>query len=164
MAHDRESGFREKAVLVLGCGNRLFGDDGFGPEAIRYFLGHFEVPEDAALVDAGTGVRTILFDVAVGGAAARKIIIVDAVDAGRKPGEVFLLDVSEIPHRKIDDFSMHQIPTSNLLRELKELRRLDVKVICAQVERIPESVSPGLTETLRGSLPLACEKIREEIG
>ena len=141
----------------------LFGDDGFGPAVVDYFRDHFAAPEDASLIDAGIGVRNILFDVAIGEGVTRKIVIVDAVDAGRAPGEIFSLDVSEIPEKKIDDFSMHQIPTSNLLREIKELRRVEVHIVCAQVESIPESVRPGLSEALVRALPLACEKILEEI-
>ncbi len=158
-----EAGIFDKRILVLGCGNVLFGDDGFGPAVVEYFREHFPIPEDALLIDAGIGVRNILFDVAIGEGKTRKVVIVDAVDAGREPGEIFSLDVSEIPARKIDDFSMHQIPTSNLLREIEELRRVEVRVICAQVESIPESVRPGLTETLARALPVACGKILEEI-
>ncbi len=158
-----ETGLLDRRVLVLGCGNVLFGDDGFGPTAVRYFLDHFTAPEGASVIDAGIGVRNILFDVAIGDCGTRKIVIIDAVDAGREPGEIFSLDVSEIPVKKIDDFSMHQIPTSNLLREIQELRRVEVRVICAQVESIPESVRPGLSERLARALPLACERILEEI-
>ncbi len=158
-----EAGFLDKRVLVLGCGNPLFGDDGFGPAAVDYFREHFDAPGDVMLIDAGIGVRNILFDVAIGEGKTRKIVIVDAVDAGRVPGEVFSLDVSDIPAKKIDDFSMHQVPTSNLLREIQELRRVEVRVICAQVESIPESVRPGLSETLARAVPLACERILEEI-
>ncbi|NIO16821.1 MAG: hydrogenase maturation protease [Deltaproteobacteria bacterium] len=152
----------QKPVLVLGCGNRLFGDDGFGPAVIEYLTDNYVVPEHVATVDAGTGVRNILFDISLGEERVKRIIIVDAIDAGREPGEIFELDISEIPRKKIDDFSMHQLPTSNLLRELKELRSIDVRIISAQVEDIPDSVRPGLSETLLRSLPAACEKILEE--
>jgi coenzyme F420 hydrogenase subunit delta len=152
----------KKPVLVLGCGNRLFGDDGFGPAVIEYFTDNYVVPENVATVDAGTGVRNILFDISLSEERVKRIIIVDAVDAGREPGEIFELDISDIPKKKIDDFSMHQLPTSNLLRELKELRSVDVKIISVQVEDIPDSVRPGLSETLLRSLPAVCEKILKE--
>ena len=89
----------------------------------------------------------------------KRIIIVDAVDIGRQPGEIFELDVSELTEIKIDDFSMHQLPTSNLLRELKDFCGVDVKIISAQVQYIPEEVSPGLSEVIKDSIPIACEKI-----
>lgn len=151
-----------KSVLVLGCGNRLFGDDGFGPAAVQYLNEHYSLPDDVAAIDTGISVRNILFDIALSEKRPKKIIIVDAVDVGKNPGEAFELDVSQIPLKKIDDFSMHQLPTSNLLLELKDLCLVDVKVICVQVEEIPDSVRPGVSETLLRSLPAVCEKILRE--
>ena len=46
-----------KHVLILGCGNILFGDDGFGPAVCEYLKTHFEIPEDIGAEDCGTGVR-----------------------------------------------------------------------------------------------------------
>ncbi len=89
----------------------------------------------------------------------KKILIIDAVDVGRSPGEIFELDISDIPENKIDDFSMHQLPTSNLLRELSLSCGVEVTIISAQVQHIPDEVAPGLSETVRAAIPLACEMI-----
>ena len=110
-----------KRVLVLGCGNILFGDDGFGPEVVAHLEVHHTIPEDVCVADAGTSARKILFPILLDEQRPEHIIIVDAVDAGRRPGEIFEISVEDIPENKIDDFSLHQLPTSNLLRELKEL-------------------------------------------
>ncbi|MCK5573477.1 MAG: hydrogenase maturation protease [Bacteroidetes bacterium] len=148
-----------KEILVLGCGNVLFGDDGFGPSVVRYFQENYEIPSNACVIDAGLTVRKILFDIVLCDERPEKIVIVDAVDMGRPPGEVFELDVDEIPEKKIDDFSMHQLPTSNLLRELRNICVVDVKIISAQIQHIPDEVSPGLSRVLRDSIPAACERI-----
>lgn len=149
----------KKDILVLGCGNVLFGDDGFGPAVVEYLQKNFDIPAQACVMNAGLSIRNLLFTIALSDKRPTKIIIVDAVDAGRTPGEIFDLDLSEIPENKIDDFSMHQLPTSNLLRELKEKCGVDVKIISAQVQYIPEKVFPGLSEVMRQAIPQACEKI-----
>jgi len=149
-------------TLVLGCGNILFGDDGFGPRAVDYLKENFPLPVDMCVINAGLSVREILFTLALSSWRPEKIIVVDAMDVGRTPGEVFKLDLADIPAKKIDDFSMHQLPTSNLLRELKELCGVDVTIISAQVEAIPESVCPGLSQTLVEALPAACKMILEK--
>lgn len=151
--------FWNKEILILGCGNVLFGDDGFGPAAVEYLEKTFEIPPQVCVMDAGSSVRNILFTVILSEKRPRKIIIVDAVDAGRKPGELFELDIDEIPDKKIDDFSMHQLPTSNLLRELKHECGVDVTVISVQVQNIPAEVSPGLSEIVEKSIPTVCERI-----
>lgn len=152
-----------KRIWILGCGNRLFGDDGFGPEAVEYFIGSHPIPEDVEVCDAGTGVRNLLFNLVLGEEKPEKVVIVDAVDVGRKPGELFDLELEQIPLKKRDDFSMHSLPTSNLLHELSEGCRVTVKILAAQVEHIPDHVSPGLSPTLRKALPGMCLLLEEEI-
>ena len=149
-------------VVVLGCGNRLFGDDGFGPSVIDHLQNNFAVPENVTIMDAGTGVRNMLFDIVLGEGIVKKVIVVDAIDAGRIPGEILEIDPSEISAKKLFDFSMHQLPTSNLLQELKDLCRVDVKIISVQVECIPDLVRPGISEALVRSLPFVCRRILDE--
>ena len=146
-------------TLVLGCGNVLFGDDGFGPAVVEYLLENTEIPPNTCVINAGLSVRELLFTIVLGDTRPEKIIIVDAVDAGRIPGDIFELEVSDIPEIKIDDFSMHQMPTSNLLRELQEICGVEVQIISVQVQSIPDEVSPGLSAVVRNSVPPACEKI-----
>ena len=112
----------------------------------------------------GSSVREILFNISISEKRPDRVIIVDAVDMGRPPGELFRLDVGDIPLKKIDDFSMHQIPTSNMLRELQDLAGVTVDIWVAQVQRIPEQVSPGLTPTLRAAVPEVCKKIYASIS
>jgi coenzyme F420 hydrogenase subunit delta len=145
--------FYQKRTLVLGVGNILFGDDGFGPEAIHFLEENYQIPDDVAILDVGTGARGILFTIALAETKPERIIVIDACDCSQKPGEVFIVPVEKIPGKKIDDFSMHQLPTSNLLRELQDLANIEVIILAAQPESIPEMVSPGLSIKLRQAMP-----------
>ena len=164
MENDYIPDYFTKPILVFGCGNVLFGDDGFGPAVIEYYLDNYQKPEDACIMDVATSVREILFDIIIGENRPKKIIIVDAVDKERIPGEIFEISVDEIPKNKIDDFSMHQIPTSNMLKELKDYCNIDVKIFVAQTEFIPEEVDQGVSQTLRNVVPKMCELIDREIN
>jgi coenzyme F420 hydrogenase subunit delta len=148
-----------KDVLVIGCGNILFGDDGFGPEAVEYLQSHYTIPDGVGIINAGLSIREILFNITLSERRPTRIIIVDAVDFGRTAGEIFELDVSELPAIKIDDFSMHQLPTSNLLNELKQNCSVDIRIFSTQIQFIPDEVSPGLSPVIRDSIPMVCEKI-----
>jgi len=164
MDNDYVPDYIKKSILVFGCGNILFGDDGFGPAVIDFFLNHFKQPEDTCIMNVGTSVRDLLFNMIIGENKAKKIIIVDAVDKGRRPGEIFEISVDEIPENKIDDFSMHQIPTSNMLKELKDYCNIDVKILVAQTELIPDEVGPGLSRTIENAVPKMCELLNREIN
>ncbi len=151
-----------KPTLILGCGNILFGDDGFGCEVVNYLDALGGAPPDVCLLDVGTGVRSLLFTLCIGPGGPKRLLILDAVDAGRAPGEIFEIRPSEIPPVKLDDFSVHQIPTSNRLRELEEQRGVEVRVLACQTGPLPEQIEPGLSDAVKAALPQAAEWIAAE--
>ncbi len=153
----------DKNVLIFGCGNILFSDDGFGPHVAEELLKNYHLPGNVGVINAGTSVRNILFDIALSEKKPEKIIIIDAIDAGKTPGEIFELPIDEIPEKKIDDFSMHQLPTSNLLKELKDFCKVDVIIIACQVENIPTEVSTTISKKLIDAIPEVCKRINEII-
>jgi coenzyme F420 hydrogenase subunit delta len=151
-----------KEILIAGCGNKLFGDDGFGPEVVEYLTNHYSIPENICLLDVGTGIRKILFTLSLSEPRPKVIVVIDAVDKGRKPGEIFEISLDEIPEEKIDDFSIHQVPSSNLLKELQDLCSVNVRVMACQTQTIPEEIQPGLSDPVKKAVPLMAQKIAEE--
>ena len=147
----------KKRVLILGVGNVLFGDDGFGPAAAEYMLNNCKVPDDVYIMDVGIGTGDILFNIALSQVKPKKIIVLDAVDLKRKPGEVFELSIDDLPANKMSDFSMHFFPSPNILNELKDKMDVDVVILACQAERMPDSVSPGLSDAVAQALPRASE-------
>ncbi|MGB8064464.1 MAG: hydrogenase maturation protease [Candidatus Sulfotelmatobacter sp.] len=154
--------FCRKPTVVLGVGNILFGDDGFGCAVVDYFESHYRVPESVCLLDAGTGVRKLLFTLCLSPVRPRRLLILDAIDAGRTSGEIFEIDPAEIPPVKLDDFSLHQLPTSNLLRELQESCGVEVRVLACQTGPLPEEISQGLSKEISAAVPQAAEWLVRE--
>jgi coenzyme F420 hydrogenase subunit delta len=154
----------DRELLIFGCGNSLLGDDGFGPAVIEYLTTNFELPSTVSAMDVGTGIRGILFDLMLIEEKPRKVIVIDAVDfPDRAAGEVFEIPVEGVPAKKVSDFSMHQFPTVNMLKELKDHAQLDVQIFVVQIESIPDEVRPGLSEAVRGAVPRVCELLMGEI-
>ena len=151
--------FCRKPTLILGCGNILFGDDGFGSAVVEYLTEHRQVPDNVCLADVGTGVRKLLFTLCLSPVRPSRVLIIDALDLGAAPGELFVIDPADIPAVKLDDFSVHQLPTSNLLRELQETCGVEVRVLACQTGPLPEEVSCGLSEPVRSALPAAADLI-----
>ena len=150
----------KKPILVFGCGNILFGDDGFGPAVVEHLKKHYLLPEDVLAMDVGTSIRDTLFDLALSEKKPKKIIVVDAVDyPDRRPGEIFEIPVEGIPGKKTADFSLHQFPTINILQELKDHTGIEITVIVAQTDTLPETIQPGLSKAMEGAVVEACERI-----
>jgi len=153
-----------KEVVVLGCGNTLFGDDGFGTYVAEHLEREGLIPSHVSVITAGTGVREILFDLIVSDVRPKRVIVVDAVDKQRNPGEIFRIDIGEVPEYKVDDFSLHHSPTTNLLKELNDLCSVEVIIIVGQVESIPETVRPGLSDVMKRSVAIAAREVLSACG
>jgi hydrogenase maturation protease len=77
------------AVLVVGLGNELLGDDGFGPEALRRLTLLRDWPDEVSFVDAGQGISLCVGEMACAGT----VLALDAVRGGRPPGTVYEFEV-----------------------------------------------------------------------
>jgi coenzyme F420 hydrogenase subunit delta len=151
--------FCRARVLILGVGNILFGDDGFGPEVAAYLLAHYRIPEDVYVMDVGTGIRKLLFTLTLSDNRPDEIVVVDAVDWGEAIGRVSEITADQLPLSKVDDFSLHQLPTSNLLRELQECGNVTVTVVACDVQVVPEWIQPGLSPVVQQAVVSAAQRI-----
>jgi coenzyme F420 hydrogenase subunit delta len=150
----------EKSVLIFGCGNILWGDDGFGPAVVQRLNERYRLPAHVLALDVGTSIRDILFDLVLSDQKPDRIFIIDAVEyPHRQPGEVFEIPVEGIPDKKATDFSLHQFPTVNMLQELKEHSPIDITILVAQIDTIPEEVKPGLSPAVTRAIDTACRRL-----
>ena len=61
--------------LILGCGNILFGDDGFGPHVAKELQKNYNLPENVGVINAGSSVRNILFDITLSEKNLKKLLL-----------------------------------------------------------------------------------------
>jgi len=157
--HEMLPAYCQARVVILGVGNILFGDDGFGPEVINYLTNHYAIPEDTYVMDVGTGVRKLLFTITLSDSKPEEIVVVDAVDWGQDIGSLSLMSAGDLPASKVDDFSLHQLPTSNLLRELQEDCGVKVTVVACDVSVMPGNIQPGLSSVVQKAVIAAAQLI-----
>ena len=153
-----------KRCVIFGCGNPLFGDDGFGARVIEHLQTMYALPSDIACLDAGTAIRDFLFDILLSARKPRQIIIVDAIDLHPGvAGEIYEINVDQIHPAKIADFSLHQFPTTNLLKEIQEATDIRVNILVVQMAQIPEEVCPGLSAPVEAAVPRMCDLLLTKI-
>lgn len=149
-------------ILVVGCGNILFEDDGFGPAvtgALEEYFKENELPDNVMIVDAGTSGPFYVFSLP--SEVWKKLIVVDIVEFGAKPGTLRIFDVDELPEGSYEN--VHSWSVSQPLHQLNE--SIEVMVVGCQ----PESVSApdvklGLTKNVEDAIPKAIKIILNEIG
>ena len=80
-------------ILVLGIGNVLWADEGFGVRAVEAFHRLCEVPAGVTILDGGTQGLYLVNTVA----EADYLLVFDAIDYGLEPGTLKLVENDEVP-------------------------------------------------------------------
>ncbi len=93
-----------REVLVLGIGNLLWADEGFGVRAVEALNQTFRFPDGVELVDGGTLGLNLLPYVET----SRCVLVFDAIDFGLAPGELKVLRDDEVPAWGARKMSPHQ--------------------------------------------------------
>lgn len=145
------------STLILGCGNPLFGDDGFGPAVIDHLSSHYRLPDHVAAVDVGTSMGSFLVDLLLFPRKPRRIFILDAVsDSGRRPGELFEISLSSLSGKDTTVITLHEFPSAQVLQELEQQARVQVRILVVQAQSIPKEVSTGISPAVQAAIPQAC--------
>ncbi|MDR3292363.1 MAG: coenzyme F420-reducing hydrogenase, FrhD protein [Methanobrevibacter sp.] len=149
-------------TLVVGCGNILFKDDGFGPSVINALEEYFadkDMPEETMFVDAGTGATHFIFTLP--DEKWKKLIVVDVVEFDAKPGTVKIFSPYDMPKGVYQN--AHTWPVEEPLHELAK----DIEVVivgCKPKEISAPDVEMGLTEPVEKAIPEAIDMILKELG
>ena len=92
-------------VLVLGIGNLLWADEGFGVRCIETLQQRYEFADNVALIDGGTQGLYLIQHVQ----QADYLLIFDAVDYNLTPGELKFIADDDVPKfLGIKKLSLHQ--------------------------------------------------------
>lgn len=146
-------------IVVVGCGNPLFGDDGFGPAVVEE-LAKLSLPGHVKVIDVGLGGPHYVFTL-LDPAVTRKLVIIDIADFGAEPGTIAQFRVEDLPAGSYRD--AHSWDLTEPLERLKD--RIDITVIGCQPKRVtaPE-FEIGLTEEVLNAIPRTVRIVLELIG
>ena len=93
-----------REVLVVGIGNLLWADEGFGVRVVEMLNQAFRFPDSVELMDGGTLGLSLLPYVE----SSRRVLVIDAIDFGLAPGELKVLRDAEVPAWGARKMSPHQ--------------------------------------------------------
>ena len=149
-------------TLVVGCGNILFKDDGFGPEVINTLEDYFkdkEMPNSTIFIDAGTGATHFIFTLPH--ESWKKLIVVDVVEFDAEAGTLKIFSPNEMPKGVYEN--AHSWAIEEPLHDLAE--NMEVFIVgCKPKEISAPNVEIGLTKPVKNAIPKAIEIILKEIG
>jgi hydrogenase maturation protease len=146
-------------VLIMGIGNILLRDEGFGPYVIKE-LQKMELPPFVELLDGGTaGVDLIDFI-----RDRRKVIVVDTIQADVEPGSILRLAVSDLTGNFLRGISLHEFGVVEALSIAKQLSCAPEEVVIFGVKGEDISCGTELTEKIAKAVPKVIELILNELS
>ncbi|ABR74641.1 hydrogenase 2 maturation endopeptidase [Actinobacillus succinogenes] len=139
--------------LILGIGNILLSDEGVGVRVVQALEKRAEISpyvfEQFDIVDGGTCGMELLDTLA----NRDYIIVIDAVLAGKEPGEIVVLKDEQVPVFFSRKISPHQLGLCDVLSALKLTDEYPKNLCLIGIQ--PDSLAPriGLTETMEKVMP-----------
>ncbi|MBQ9479871.1 MAG: HyaD/HybD family hydrogenase maturation endopeptidase [Selenomonadaceae bacterium] len=151
------NGLYTKEITVLGVGNLILTDEGFGVHVINYLNEHYEFPDNVQLVDGGTlGMELTHFIT-----GTKRLLIVDAVDGGLEPGMIYRLSGDELKAHFRQKISAHEVGIEEVLTLLELTGRPIDQVIVLGAQPFDMNAGVGLSEGMEKILPTVVERAIE---
>lgn len=145
-------------VLILGVGNLLLADDGFGVHVVNE-LRNIPFPPGITLIEAGIVSHQLIPDLH----DADLLIFIDAVEAGDTPGSIFRFRPEDMRFMSNLKTSLHEMSLMDVLHMTELTGKRPESIIIAVQPRDVKSASMELTDEIRGVIPKVIDLIIEEL-
>jgi hydrogenase maturation protease len=145
-------------VLILGVGNLLLTDDGFGVHVINA-LREIPLPPNVTLVEAGIVSHQLIPDFH----EADLLIFIDAVEAGDTPGSIFRFRPEDMQFMSHIKASLHDMSLIDVLHMTALTGERPETVIIAVQPKDVGTCSMELNDEVKAVIPKVIELIFEEL-
>jgi hydrogenase maturation protease len=145
----------ESRLLVLGIGNILWGDEGFGVRAVEAFHAAYAPLPGVTVMDGGTQGLYLVHHVE----AADDLLVFDAIDYGLPPGTLRVVHDDEVPKfTGTKKMSLHQTGFQEVLSAADLLGRSPRRLALVGCQPLDlEAWGGGLTGPVRAAIAPALE-------
>jgi hydrogenase maturation protease len=146
-------------IILLGIGNILFSDEGFGIRVIERLQELYAFSDNVSIIDGGVLGLNLLGVLA----ETDHLIVVDAVRNKSRPGTFIRLEGEEIPARIRAINSLHQVDFLEALTLCQALEKVPQTVILGVEPQDIETLSVELTPLIQGTLDPMVDLVLQEV-
>ena len=146
-------------VTVLGVGNILLQDEGFGVRVIEEMTRRFSFPPYVQVLDGGTlGMELLRF---LDG--TEKLILVDAIAGGKPPGTLYQFYNDEVTAYFKEKVSAHELGIQDVLAVLEVLEQPISEMVVLGVQPESLAISLDLTDTVASQVDETIRLISKQL-
>ena len=145
-------------ITVLGIGNIVLRDEGFGVRVAEYLGENYFFPEQVRILDGGTlGMELLRFV-----AGTRRLLILDAIRGDKAPGTVYRLEKEDVAAHFQSKLSAHEVGIQDILTLLALTGKPVPEVVVLGAEPVDFSAGLELSAELSPLVPnLAARALSE---
>jgi hydrogenase maturation protease len=147
-------------IMILGIGNILFSDEGFGVRVIERLQERYTFSDNVSIIDGGVLGMNLLGVIS----QADHLIVVDAVRNGGTPGTLIRLREGEIPARIRAKNSLHQVDFLEALTMCRALDKVPQTVILGVEPQDIETLSTELSPLIQTKVDSMIDMVLTEIA
>lgn len=144
-------------ISVVGIGNIIMQDEGFGVRCAEYLQKITDYPDFVQIIDGGT----LGMDLMPYIAGTKKLLFIDAIDVEGNVGDFYQFTGDELNAYFKNKITIHDVGVNDMLAVLKLTDNPIEEVIVMGIK--PEIVSMGLdmTEKVAEKVPEVAQKAKE---
>lgn len=144
-------------ILVLGIGNMLWADEGFGIRVVEALDRDFALPDHVGVMDGGTQGLYLLPHIE----NLDALIIVDAIDYGLEPGSFRILRGGDVPaFLGAHKMSLHQTGFQDVLATAQLMDRCPRDLVLIGVQpAVLDDYGGGLTDIVAARVQPAVDTV-----
>lgn len=144
-------------VCVLGLGNLLWADEGFGVRAAEQLLPYYAGTEEVEIIDGGTQGMALLPYIQ----QAQQLLILDAIDFAMPPGSLAVFHDQQVPaYLTAKKLSLHQTGFAEVLAVMQLLGGGPSQIVLVGVQPYClDDYGGSLSAEVKARLPAAVERV-----
>jgi len=147
-------------ITILGLGNILMKDEGFGVHFVKWLGGRWSFPESVELVEGGVMAYALLGPVC----GCEHLIVIDVLKTDDEPGAVYRFTLAEIEPKLPPPTSAHEVQFLDVLCKAEMLDEApEVVFLCVVPENIRD-MEMEMTPLMREKFPIVEELLMKELA
>lgn len=146
-------------VTVLGIGNIILKDEGFGVRVAETLDAKYTFPDNVQVIDGGTlGMELMRFIM-----GTKRLLILDSINGGQEPGTTFRFVDKEVIEHFNDKLSAHEVGIQDVLAFLAVSGKAIPEVVVIGAQPYDLGAGVGLSPDMEKLLPVIADRAVEEL-
>jgi hydrogenase maturation protease len=150
---------KKEKVTILGIGNILLADEGFGVHFVRWFSERWRATDEVRMVDGGT-LGYALLDIIC---SCRDLIVIDVLKLDDTPGSLYRFNKQEMEIHLPPPTSAHEVTFSDVLFKVELMDESPEVVFLCAVPQEYGGMNMEMTPLLKEKFPVMEKLLLDEI-